>query len=149
MAQHLPTEHKRFDCLCGSRSIGPCKLKEPDPGTLLETTEQLEALPGGGQCVLCRYREVRSKTGSAAVRILSGRNYADGRDLGRQNHRSSLVHCLSQALVRFGTRLFPAGCSPIQKTVVTISVFHGNGRAPREADDFLTRGASFSLTTAI
>src|SRR4029453_12100229 len=51
--------------------------------------------------------------------------------------------------MRFGTRLFPPGCSQIQKTVVTIFVFHGYGRAGREADDFLMRGLSFSRPASI
>ena len=67
MVLRLPTGHKRLDCLFGSRSIGPCKWKQPDPGTPLETTEQHEALPAGDQYVLYRYKGVRGKTGSALV----------------------------------------------------------------------------------
>ena len=64
-----------------------------------------------------------------------------------------------------GTGLFPLGCSPIQKMVVTIFVFHGYRRAGREdtasclaenaveftvkrgsPDDFRMRGLPFSVT---
>jgi hypothetical protein len=64
--------------------------------------------------------------------------------------------------------LFPLGRSPIQKTVVTILVFHGYRRAGRERadgwlvenaveftvktrspDDFLMWGLPFSLTASI
>jgi hypothetical protein len=37
--------------------------------------------------------------------------------------------------VRFGTGLFPLGCSPIQKTVVTILFFQGYRRADPEGSD--------------
>jgi len=40
--------------------------------------------------------------------------------------------------VRFGTGLFPLGCSPIQKTVVTILFFQGYRSAdPEGSDSFL------------
>jgi len=70
--------------------------------------------------------------------------------------------------VRFGTGLFPLGCSPIEKTVVTILVFHGYRRAGRKdadgclagnaaefitkgraSDDFLMGGLPFSATASI
>src|SRR4029077_21101719 len=90
MVLRLPTAHKQFDRLFGSRSIDLCKWKQPDLGTPLETTEQLEALPAGGQYVLCHCREVRSKMGSAAVYILPGHNYSDRQDSDHRNRRSFL-----------------------------------------------------------
>ena len=67
MVLRLPIAHKQFGSLCGLRPIGLCKWKQQDPGMPLETMEQREALPAGGQYVLCHCTGARSKTDSAVV----------------------------------------------------------------------------------
>ena len=61
MALRLPIAHKQFGCLYGLRPIGLCKWKQRDLCTPLETMEQREALPAGGQYVLCHFTGARSK----------------------------------------------------------------------------------------